>query len=109
MFNYFPTSREHSHVSLQESVGVICNIQQTHHITFLKPGIWGQGFWKRAGGPVRLDVLRTRSAAVKLCGQVSSFEGMESALRAVRPGSRALSWVPRDSERENQDWGSAEG
>ena len=79
------------------------------HITFLKPGIWGQSFWKRAGGPVQLDMLRTRNAAVKLCGQGSSFEGMESALRATRPGSRALSWVTRDAEVEGQDWGSAEG
>lgn len=49
-FVYFLTSCAYLHVLLQESVGVACNFQQTHHITFLKSGnmgpqMLGKGWW----------------------------------------------------------------
>lgn len=49
-FVYFLTSCAYLHVLLQESMGVACNFQQTHHVTFSKSGnmgpqILGKGWW----------------------------------------------------------------
>lgn len=51
-FIYFLPSCAYLPVLGQKSMGVVCDFQQTHHITFLKSGNLGPLILGKAGGPV---------------------------------------------------------
>lgn len=85
----FLASCDCSHISLQKSMGVICNIQEVPPSAVFTSGAPGPEILAEGlvGGAVQLDILQTRNPKVELCAQISKLRRLVIGLQSCEPGT----------------------